>query len=394
VLDSNTDLAEQAGIPLYFVMEYIEGETLSDHVKNKGPMLLDEAVRVVVAILETLEIGHGVNVQHRDLKPGNIIIADGKPVVVDYGISFNKESDADWTDAGEQIGNRFIGMPEGRATGGNRRDPRSDITAACGVLYYCLTAHEPGFIHDERRRGAHRRDGFGIRDSQKNDPRVAQLEVLLDRAFEPDIEDRFQSIGELKLRLSAVQAGINPDERPVEDLSIVEARLRPRLFEQFRSVQLEAMRIHTTAVLKRLAAEFVKEKRAATLFDLSIAQVVHGFIPPPEMEPLNAGMTVTVTLRGAAISQMLIFAFAATRNQFCLCRTIVRPGKLGHAGMVGGFFGGKVDPPTIVEPSVPIQWYSGEADDAALNELATPLKIGLRKCMESFSSIELPASTP
>jgi serine/threonine-protein kinase len=80
------DSGEAAGF-LYFVMPYIEGETLRDKLSRETQLGLEEAVRITVEVADALDYAHRRGVIHRDSKPENILLHDGRPMVADFGIA-------------------------------------------------------------------------------------------------------------------------------------------------------------------------------------------------------------------------------------------------------------------------------------------------------------------
>ena len=92
---------------LYFVMPYIEGETLRDRIDREKQLPVDEAVRIATEVAEALQVAHEQGVIHRDIKPANILLGRGHPLVADFGIAL-----------GDQCGGR------GRAADRNRSESR------------------------------------------------------------------------------------------------------------------------------------------------------------------------------------------------------------------------------------------------------------------------------
>jgi serine/threonine protein kinase len=79
------DIGSQDGID-FLVMEYLEGETLTDRLA-KGPLPLDEALGVAIAIADALDKAHRQGVVHRDLKPGNVMLTGSGPKLLDFGLA-------------------------------------------------------------------------------------------------------------------------------------------------------------------------------------------------------------------------------------------------------------------------------------------------------------------
>src|SRR5688572_22163937 len=80
------DSGEAEGL-LFYVMPYIEGESLRDRLDRDKQLSVDEAVRIAIAVASALNYAHRHGVVHRDLKPENILLNDGQPVVADFGIA-------------------------------------------------------------------------------------------------------------------------------------------------------------------------------------------------------------------------------------------------------------------------------------------------------------------
>ncbi len=72
---------------LYYVMPFIDGETLRDKLNHETQLGIDEAVGITTAIADALDYAHRNNVIHRDIKPENILLHDGRPMVADFGIA-------------------------------------------------------------------------------------------------------------------------------------------------------------------------------------------------------------------------------------------------------------------------------------------------------------------
>ena len=88
------DYGEENGSP-FFVMEYVEGESLAERIKRSaGPLSPDEAVAIVAQVLNALDFAHANGIVHRDIKPSNILVtSDGTVKVADFGIARFENSD-------------------------------------------------------------------------------------------------------------------------------------------------------------------------------------------------------------------------------------------------------------------------------------------------------------
>jgi len=130
------DADERDGL-LYFVMEYVEGETLAARLL-RGPLPGAAVSELARALLEALAFAHGRNVIHRDLKPSNIFGAEGRPQLGDFGIAHLLDSaDGGLTETGQLIGTRLYMAPEQLA--GTAVTPATDLYALAAVLYEAST---------------------------------------------------------------------------------------------------------------------------------------------------------------------------------------------------------------------------------------------------------------
>jgi serine/threonine-protein kinase len=127
----------------YIVMQYVEGWTLAELLRECGPVSPREALEVVVEVAHGLEAAHGAGLIHRDIKPGNIIISKrGEIKIMDFGLvkDMFKEGE-DLTQSGQILGSPHYMSPE--QCQGRVLDGRSDIYSLGVTLYYMLTRRKP-----------------------------------------------------------------------------------------------------------------------------------------------------------------------------------------------------------------------------------------------------------
>jgi|GEM_PF-5699018 len=133
------DLGEEAG-ELYIAMEFLEGETLAEQLKQRRSLPVPEAVEVMAQVAKGLHYAHERGVVHRDVKPHNIMITrDGLAKIVDFGIA--RAGDQRLTKTGQVMGTVFYMSPE--QINGRPLDGRSDVFSAGVVLYEMLTGRVP-----------------------------------------------------------------------------------------------------------------------------------------------------------------------------------------------------------------------------------------------------------
>ncbi len=134
----------EAGGFLYYVMPYIEGETLRDKLNRETQLGIEEAVRITTEVADALDYAHRNNVIHRDIKPENILLHDGRPMVADFGIALAVSAAAGgrMTETGLSLGTPHYMSPE-QATAEKDLTNRSDIYSLGAVLYEMLTGSPP-----------------------------------------------------------------------------------------------------------------------------------------------------------------------------------------------------------------------------------------------------------
>ena len=137
------DSGEAEGL-LYYVMPYVEGESLRSRLDREKQLPIDEAIRISIAIANALQYAHSHGVIHRDLKPENILLQEGQPVIADFGIALavSKAGGNRITQTGLSLGTPAYMSPE-QATGDRVIDARSDIYSLGAMTYEMLTGEPP-----------------------------------------------------------------------------------------------------------------------------------------------------------------------------------------------------------------------------------------------------------
>ncbi len=129
---------------LFYVMPYVQGESLRDRLTREKQLPVDEAVRLACEVASALDYAHRHGVIHRDIKPENILLHDGRALVADFGIALaaSKAGGARMTETGMSLGTPHYMSPE-QAMGEREITARSDVYALGAVLYECLTGDPP-----------------------------------------------------------------------------------------------------------------------------------------------------------------------------------------------------------------------------------------------------------
>ncbi len=219
------DSGEADGL-LYYVMPFVEGESLRDRLIREGPLPVEDAVELVAGVADALQHAHAQGVVHRDIKPGNILLLHGSPVVADFGIAqaVDHAADAFRTTTGHVPGTPAYMSPE--QAGGQEVDARSDLYSL-GCLLYETLAGEPPFSG---------RTALAVVAKHMSE-RPPSLEVVrpavpgglvdvLEKSLQKVPADRFQTAEEFRV---AVRGGLNQRLRKSDDPGVLASvRRRPR----------------------------------------------------------------------------------------------------------------------------------------------------------------------
>jgi len=196
------DSGEADGL-LYYVMPYVEGESLQDRLDREGRLPLAAAIQVAADVAGALAFAHERGVIHRDVKPANILFQAGHAVLADFGIAqaASKRDDPRMTEVGVSMGTPTYMSPE-QAVGDEDVDGRTDIYALACTLYEMLGGEVP---FDGPSSLVVRRKLVGdYRPLREVCPEVpAEIDKAVSRALEKDPDERFASAEEFREALLA-----------------------------------------------------------------------------------------------------------------------------------------------------------------------------------------------
>lgn len=351
VLDANTEKYEVSKIPLYFVMEYISGETLQNYVTKSSGLSIDESVQLILKMCDTLVIAQNEGILHRDIKPENIILKESNelvrvPVIVDYGLSFNTTDDQNITRGSETLDNLFLSLPERRVPGGDRRDPRSDLTGLCGILFFCLTTEAPVDLVGPDGNPPHRRHGKTLRERFEDSTQITLVEALLDQGLSSNLDTRFQTVDELRNRLKDI---LEPSARKVmEDPRLVAKKISQNLLKSDRRTQLteyKSASIGLLQALKNCVHGYKKDeippfilgeqtKKKSELFDLD------------GLDDIGICFSCVIEMQNHPNRAAIEYQLAARGLQCAIFRATMKSTR-------------KKAKFEVMEPWTPVQWYEG-----------------------------------
>ncbi len=133
---------EMNGVP-FFVMEYVDGESLESHLNNK-PKDPRDAAELVTILAQAIEYTHQQGLLHRDLKPSNVLLAsDGTPKIADFGLAKSVTGNSSATQTGEILGTPSYMAPEQASGVVKKLTEACDVYGLGGILYKLITGHAP-----------------------------------------------------------------------------------------------------------------------------------------------------------------------------------------------------------------------------------------------------------
>jgi serine/threonine-protein kinase len=135
----------EAGGTVFYVMPFVEGESLRDRLDRERQLPVDEAIRITREVADALDYAHRHGVIHRDIKPENVLLHDGRALVADFGIALavsRSEGGTRLTETGMSLGTPHYMSPE-QAMGEREITAKSDVYALGCVLYEMLTGEPP-----------------------------------------------------------------------------------------------------------------------------------------------------------------------------------------------------------------------------------------------------------
>jgi eukaryotic-like serine/threonine-protein kinase len=191
----------------YIVMEYVEGKTLREILREGRKVLPERALEVVADVLGALDYSHRAGIVHRDIKPANVMLTpNGSVKVMDFGIARAiADSSATMTATAAVVGTAQYLSPE--QARGEQVDARSDIYSTGCLLYELLTGRPP-FVGDSPVSVAYQHVREDAPPPSTLDPQISPaIDAIVAKALAKRTEERYQSAAEMRADIQRALAG-------------------------------------------------------------------------------------------------------------------------------------------------------------------------------------------
>ena len=207
VYDTGEDNDGPSHVP-YIVMEYVDGRTLRDLLRDDRRLLPERALEITDGVLRALDYSHRNGIVHRDIKPGNVMLTrTGEVKVMDFGIARAvSDAQATMTQTAQVIGTAQYLSPE--QARGERVDARSDLYSTGCLLYELLTGRPP-FLGDSPVAIAYQHVRENPVPPSRLDPEIPPwADSIVLRAMAKDPAQRYQSAAEMRTDIQRALSGV------------------------------------------------------------------------------------------------------------------------------------------------------------------------------------------
>src|SRR5216684_2139668 len=225
VYDTGEDNTGGSHVP-YIVMEYVDGRTLRDLLRDDRRLLPERALEITDGVLRALDYSHSNGIVHRDIKPGNVMLTrSGQVKVMDFGIARAvSDAQATMTQTAQVIGTAQYLSPE--QARGERVDARSDLYSAGCLLYELLTGRPP-FTGDSPVAIAYQHVTENPVTPSRIDPEIPPwADAIVLKAMAKSPADRYQSAAEMRADLQRAASGMPVSAAPPTRLDMYQQTQR------------------------------------------------------------------------------------------------------------------------------------------------------------------------
>jgi serine/threonine-protein kinase len=225
LIESNAHKHKDSSFDPYIATQFIEGPTLRVWRESQSSVDLETAVAATRSLLIILQECHLAGCVHRDVKPDNIILANSSPAnvtLLDFGLNYHEMPDIDFqTEHWQEVGNRFLRLPELSAGSRLKQDPRSDLSFAAGMLFYLLTGEHPDVLQDGEGRLPHQRSKPLVALRKIAGERFGYLASTFDSAFAPLLVDRYPNAENMLSKMDRMMEKTDTNPSPEDDLAAI-----------------------------------------------------------------------------------------------------------------------------------------------------------------------------
>jgi serine/threonine protein kinase len=225
LIESNAHLHKDMAFEPYIATSFVIGPTVRKWRETEKGASLDTAVLATQRLLGILGACHDGGCVHRDVKPDNLILEAGDPsrlCLLDFGLNYHDLPDIDFqTENWQEVGNRFLRLPELSAGSLLKQDPRSDLSFAAGILFYLITSESPDVLQDAEGRLPHQRSGALAKLQAVAGRRFPRLASIFDSTFAPVMADRFSNAAAMRDSLDRMMTERGSSQSADDDLAAI-----------------------------------------------------------------------------------------------------------------------------------------------------------------------------
>lgn len=267
LLESNAHHYNDLTYKIYLLTEFIEGPTITEYIDTNGSLTFDDASVILLGLIDAVEYCHSNEWVHRDIKPDNIILKNSnlsEPILLDFGIGYKKDVIDFETDYGQELGNRFLRLPEMSAGSTSKQDIRTDISFLGGIFFYLMTTIPPSVLMDEEGKMPHQRIMIVNKLKSIYQGNFTALLDFFDKSFSQKFSSRFTTAREMKKSLEGLinmhkNFDVDKDGLSIENIiSLLNSQVDQELMKNkhLYDLAMERIRVVHGKILRRVAPQY------------------------------------------------------------------------------------------------------------------------------------------